>query len=117
MQRLGLELLVVPFHPQFLGLWAVAIPLVLVARLAVVAPWGAYFHVRDGERGPSLILTWGGLHGALSLALALSIPAGPQKPLLLSMTYAVVVFSVAVQGLTFGPLVAALGRRPRPASA
>ncbi len=114
---LGLELLVVPFHPQFLGLWVVAIPLVLVARLAVVAPWGAYFHVRDGERGPSLILTWGGLHGALSLALALSIPAGPQKPLLLSMTYAVVVFSVAVQGLTFGPLVAALGRRPRPASA
>jgi CPA1 family monovalent cation:H+ antiporter len=110
---LGLELLVVPFHPQFLGLWAVAIPLVLVARFAVVAPWGAYFHLRDGERGPSLILTWGGLHGALSLALALSIPAGPEKPLLLSMTYAVVVFSVAVQGLTFGPLVAALGRRGR----
>jgi CPA1 family monovalent cation:H+ antiporter len=102
---------VVPFHPQFLGLWAAAIPLVLVVRYAVVAPWGAYFHFRREERGPGLILTWGGLHGALSLALALSIPAGPAKPLLLSATYAVVVFSVAVQGLTFGPLVAALNRR------
>ena len=109
---LGLELLIVPFHPQFLGLWAVAIPLVLVVRYAVVAPWGAYFYVRKEERGPSLILTWGGLHGALSLALALSIPGGAQRPLLLSATYAVVVFSVAVQGLTFGPLVAALNRRP-----
>ena len=113
---LGLELLVVPFNPRFLGLWAVAIPLVLAARLAVVTPWGAYFHIHGGERGPSLILTWGGLHGALSLALALSIPEGPERPLLLSMTYAVVVFSVAVQGLTFGPLVAAVNRR-RPADA
>ena len=109
---LGLELLIVPFHPQFLGLWAAVIPLVLTVRFAVVAPWGAYFHFSRQERGPSLILTWGGLHGALSLALALSIPAGPFKPLLLSLTYAVVVFSVAVQGLTFGPLVAVMNRRP-----
>ena len=107
---LGLELLVVPLQTHFLGLWAAAIPLVLVVRFAVVAPWGAYFHLRGEERGPSLILTWGGLHGALSLALALSVPPSPYKPLLLSVTYAVVVFSVAVQGLTFGPLVARLTR-------
>ena len=107
---LGLELLVVPLQTHFLGLWAVAIPLVLAVRFAVVAPWGAYFHLKGEERGPSLILTWGGLHGALSLALALSIPASPYKPLLLSVTYAVVVFSVAVQGLTFGPLAARLAR-------
>ncbi len=107
---LGLELLIVPFHPQFLALWAAAIPLVLVVRFAVVAPWGAYLHFSRQERAPSLILTWGGLHGALSLALALSIPPGPERALLLSATYAVVVFSVAVQGLTFGPLVAAVNR-------
>ena len=107
---LGLEMLVVPLQPHFLGLWAAAIPLVLAVRFAVVAPWGAYFHLKGEERGPSLILTWGGLHGALSLALALSIPASTYKPLLLSVTYAVVVFSVAVQGLTFGPLVSRLTR-------
>ena len=111
---LGLELLAAPFHMQFIGLWAAVIPLVLLARFAVVAPWGAYFHFRRGERGPSLILTWGGLHGALSLALALSMPASAYKSLLVSVTYAVVVFSVGVQGLTFGRLVAALNRPPKP---
>lgn len=108
---LGLELLVVPLELRSAGLWLAAIPLVLLARLATVLPWGAYFHLRQAERGPSLILAWGGLHGALSLALALSIPHGPFKSLILSITYAVVVFSVAVQGLTFRPLVLALSRR------
>jgi CPA1 family monovalent cation:H+ antiporter len=108
---LGLELLVVPWHLPSAGLWLIAIPLVLLARLATVYPWGAYFHFRRTERGASLILAWGGLHGALSLALALGIPNGPHKPLILSITYAVVVFSVGVQGLTFGPLVEALQRQ------
>ena len=109
---LGMELLAVPLELGDIGLWAAAIPLVLAARLATVLPWGAYFHFREAERGPSLVLTWGGLHGALSLALALSMPASPYKPLILSLTYAVVVFSIAVQGMTFGRLVEALGRRP-----
>ncbi len=77
-------------------------------------PWGARFS--RAERGPSLILAWGGLHGALSLALALAIPPGPYRPLILAMTYAVVVFSVAVQGLTFGPLVEAIARGRKPAA-
>jgi CPA1 family monovalent cation:H+ antiporter len=107
---LGLQLLSVPVAPQAAGLWVAAIPLVLVARLAVVLPWGAYFHFRHAERGPSLVLTWGGLHGALSLALALSLPPSPARNLVLSVTYAVVVFSVVVQGLTFPGLVRRLGR-------
>lgn len=114
---LGLQLLVVPFDLKSAGLWLAAIPLVLLVRFATVLPWGAHFSLRQAERGPSLILAWGGLHGALSLALALSIPAGPYKPLILSLTYAVVIFSVAVQGLTFGPLVEAIarGRKATPA--
>lgn len=108
---LGLELLVVPLEARAAGLWLAAIPLVLLARLATILPWGAYFHFRRAERGPSLILVWGGLHGALSLALALSVPPGPYKSLILQVTYAVVVFSVGVQGMTFKPLVAALDRR------
>ena len=110
---LGLELLVVPVDLRSASLGLIAIPLVLAVRLATVFPWGAYFHLRLAERGPSLILAWGGLRGALCLALALSTPASPYKGLILTVTYAVVVFSVAVQGLTFGPLVASLNRPPR----
>ncbi len=112
---LGLELLVVPVDLKSAGLCLIAIPLVLAVRLATVFPWGAYFHFRFAERGPSLILAWGGLRGALCLALALDSAASPYKPLILSVTYAVVLFSVAVQGLTFGPLVGALNRPPRKA--
>ena len=108
---LGLELLVLPVDLKSIGLCMTAIPLVLAVRLATVMPWGAYFHLRQAERGASLILAWGGLRGALSLALALDIPANPYKPLILTVTYAVVVFAVAVQGLSFEPLVSRLNRR------
>ena len=108
---LGLELLVVPIDLRSAGLCLIAIPLVLAVRFATVLPWGAYFDIRQDERGSSVILAWGGLRGALSLALALDIPANPHKGLILTATYAVVVFSVAVQGLSFGPLVARIGRR------
>jgi CPA1 family monovalent cation:H+ antiporter len=109
---LGLELVVLPLEGRSAGLWLIAVPLVLAVRLAIVLPWGAYFHFREEERGPSLILAWGGLHGALSLALAMSIPPSPYKPLLLSLTYAVVIFSIGVQGLSFNGLVKGLERLP-----
>ena len=51
------------------------------------------------------ILTWGGLRGGISVALALSLPAGEQRQLILPITYCVVVFSILVQGLTIGKLV------------
>jgi CPA1 family monovalent cation:H+ antiporter len=99
---LGLEILVIPFDPRLVGLWAAALALVLAARFAVVLPWGAYFQLRQKQRHAGLVLAWGGLHGALSLAMALSVPKGPAQPLILSTTFAVVIFSVVVQGLTFG---------------
>ena len=108
---LGVEMIVVPFARHEAGLLAAAIPIVLLARFAVVLPWGQWFRLRESERGPTLILGWGGLHGALSLALALSLPAGPERALLLSVTYAVVAFSIMVQGLTFTPLVKWIARR------
>jgi CPA1 family monovalent cation:H+ antiporter len=98
---LGIEVLVIPFDVRLGGVWAAAIVLVLAARFTVVFPWGTYFQSREGERHAGLVLGWGGLHGALSLALALSIPHGPAQSLILSTTFAVVVFSVVVQGLTF----------------
>lgn len=108
---LGVEMITVPFRTHQLGLLLLAIPLVLAARFAVVAPWGALYRFREAERGPTLILGWGGLHGALSLALALTLPAGPERTLILSITYAVVAFSIVVQGLTFTPLVKWIARR------
>lgn len=99
---LGLEVLVIPFDVRLLGLWAAALVLVLATRLAVVMPWGAYFQIRQRQRHAGLVLAWGGLHGALSLAMALSVPRGPAQDIILSTTFAVVIFSVVVQGLTFG---------------
>jgi CPA1 family monovalent cation:H+ antiporter len=109
---LGLQLLVVQFQPRDIGLWIAAIALVLTARLLVVAPWGGFFARRRGERGATPLLAWGGLHGALSLALALTLPEGPARGLILSVTYAVVVFSVVAQGLTFPWLVTRVADRP-----
>jgi len=109
---LGLQLLVVQFQARHVGLWLVAIVLVLAARLLVVAPWGGFFAHRRGERGATRLLVWGGLHGALSLALALTLPEGPARGLILSVTYAVVVFSLVAQGLTFPRLVKRIADRP-----
>lgn len=109
---LGLELLVIPLEFRWAGLWLAAIGLVLAARFLVVLPWGAYFRRREHERGAGLLLGWGGLHGALSLALALGLPDGPARGLILSTTFAVVLMSVVVQGLTFGPLAARMARDP-----
>lgn len=111
---LGLLLLIVPMTLPMAGLAAAAVVLVLAARLAVVLPWGAYFHVRHNEAGASRILVWGGLHGALSVALALSLPPGPARPVILAITYAVCAFSVAAQGITFAPLTRRLGRSRAP---
>jgi CPA1 family monovalent cation:H+ antiporter len=52
--------------------------------------------------GLTKLLTWGGLRGGLSLALVVSLPDSPWKPLMLNMTFSVVVFSIVVQGLTIG---------------
>ena len=107
---LGLQVFVLPFRWSEVGLCLTAIALAGVARLVVILPWGAYFRFRHEERGASLVLTWGGLRGAVSLALALSLPTGAYRDTLLDMTFFVVVFSVVVQGLTFSRLAGWLGR-------
>jgi CPA1 family monovalent cation:H+ antiporter len=85
--------------------------LAIAARFLVVAPWGVFFRIRNEERGASLVLTWGGLRGAVSFALALSLPQSPYRDTVLSITFFVVVFSIVVQGLTFAPLTERLRRR------
>ncbi|MGH8324989.1 MAG: cation:proton antiporter, partial [Steroidobacteraceae bacterium] len=101
---LGVEMIAVPFQAHQISRLLAAIPLVVLSRFAVVLPWGSFYRFRRNEKSPTLILGWGGLHGALSLALALRLPAGQERALVLSITYAVVAFSIAVQGLSFTPL-------------
>jgi CPA1 family monovalent cation:H+ antiporter len=113
---LGLQVFVVPFDPREIGVWAAAIVLVMTARLVVVLPWGAYFRFQHQERGASILLAWGGLRGAISLALALSLPDGAPRNLVLAATFAVVIFSVVVQGLSFSHLARGL-KRTNPAGA
>ncbi len=104
---IGMEVLILPlgWSPVLAGL--VAVPLVLVARFLAVG--GAVSLLRS--RRPFTphtvkILTWGGLRGGISVALALSVPADlPARDLIVTMTYVVVVFSIVVQGLTVGRLV------------
>ena len=103
---IGLEVLVVARDLIHLPVALAAIPVALFARFVAVAIPINLLAVRDKfERGSIAILTWGGLRGGISVALALSLPAVPEKPVILAATYAVVVFSIVVQGLTMKRLV------------
>ena len=83
-----------------------AIPIVLFSRLISVSiPITILGFKRDFSKGAITLLTWGGMKGAISVALALSIPDIPEREPILAMTYGVVIFSIIFQGLTFRPLL------------
>jgi CPA1 family monovalent cation:H+ antiporter len=110
---IGLEVLVVGISVELAMIAAVAIPIVLAARLTSVAvPISLLSLGQTYSRGAIAILTWGGLRGGISVALALSLPATAYKPAILTATYAVVVFSIIVQGLTMKAVVKGVGGPP-----
>lgn len=99
---IGLEILVVTLSGQFITLGIMAIGAVLIARLISVGlPITLMRFNQEFERGTIRLLTWGGLRGGLSIAMALSLPAGDEKNIILTLTYIVVLFSIFVQGLSF----------------
>ncbi len=103
---IGLEVLVLRFEPAFGWLMVVAVPLALVARLAAVSgPVLLMGRFRSFLRGTIPILTWGGLRGGISVALALSIPEVAEKSAILAATYAVVIFTLIVQGLSLRAVI------------
>ena len=107
----GLEAIVVWHESRIMIVALATIPIVLLARLiSVGTPLLVLYRIHNLGRGTLPILWWGGLRGGISIALALSIPQGPYQELILASTYAVVFFSVLVQGSTIGRL--ARGYRP-----
>jgi CPA1 family monovalent cation:H+ antiporter len=103
---IGLELLVLGLVPQYAWAGLIAIPLVLLARLsAVFVPMKVIGTFKNFTQGAIPVLTWGGVRGGISVALALSLPDNDYKPLILTATYCVVVFSIIVQGLTVKTVV------------
>ena len=98
---IGIEVLVVRFTPERLLAGAIIIGIVLVARFVSVWIPVSIIGLRNRfPRGVVRILTWAGLRGGISVALALSLPPSPERGLILTSTYMVVLFSILVQGMT-----------------
>lgn len=110
---IGFEVFAIAFSGDMILTGIATIFIALLARLvAVVVPITLLRPFRTFSQGVTPIMTWGGLKGGISVALALSLPEGEWKPLILTCTYIVVIFSIIVQGLTVGRLANRLGRAP-----
>jgi len=103
---IGLEMLIIPFEAQWFLAGILLIAVVLLVRVISVGLPIRLIGLK-AQIAPHLvkILVWGGLRGGISVALALSLPEGEYRDLVLFLTYVVVVFSIVVQGLTIGPFI------------
>ena len=105
---IGMEVLLIAYSLPMLVAALLAVVVTLTARLLTVGlPVRALGHHFGLSGGSWRVLTWGGLRGGISVALALALPAGPQRDIVLALTYGVVVFSILAQGLTIGSVVRA----------
>ncbi len=103
---IGLEILILKMEPSFAFVAVATIPLALAARYISVSLPILLLSIRQTfDSGAIPVLTWGGLRGGISVALALSLPDIPEKSLILIATYAVVLFSIVIQGLTVKAVV------------
>lgn len=109
---IGLELVLIPFNSTFILIGLFATIMVLLVRYFVLAlpSYALGFHKTFAPYA-LLIMTWGGLRGGISVALALSLSPGPQKNLIVTITYVVVLFSLLIQGLTIEKLIKRLSNK------
>jgi CPA1 family monovalent cation:H+ antiporter len=103
---LGLEVLILTFTENYLLAAVLLIPIVIVSRfVSVGVPVTLLRFKREFSPHVVKLLTWGGLRGGISIALALSLPQGSERELILTLTYIIVIFSIVGQGLTIGKLI------------
>lgn len=103
---IGLELLIISAKEEYLIYGLLAIPIALIARfLSLAGPVSIFEKKLDFIPKTNLLMTWGGIRGGISIALALSLETQMERELFLTVTYVIVVFSIIGQGLTIGPLV------------
>ena len=104
---IGLEVLILRYHPGHFGAALLLVPVVLLARFASLGVPGLFVRLfrRGNERVALVLLTWGGLRGGISVALVLALPPGNERDLLMTTTYTVVAFSILVQGTTMPGLL------------
>jgi CPA1 family monovalent cation:H+ antiporter len=103
---IGLELLIVPFELSFLFVGLIAILIIILARLlSLIVPSYIFRFKYEFPKSTFILMTWGGLRGGISIALALSLTEGMQRNLIVSVTYIIVLFSIIVQGLSLERVV------------
>jgi CPA1 family monovalent cation:H+ antiporter len=105
---IGLAAHLIEFNGKYLVLGLVAILIVLLSRfISVTLPFSLLKHKDHTMMKTVTLLTWGGLRGGISLALALSLPeeTGGSNEIIFFITYIVVLFSIVFQGLSIGKLV------------
>ncbi len=103
---IGMEILVLTYNGKFIFAGFMIIPVLLFSRyLSLLLPIKLYAKKLDFVPKTNLIMTWGGLRGGISIALALSLTQVMERDLFLVITYIAVVFSIIVQGLTVGKLI------------
>lgn len=100
---IGLEVVVIAYSVNLFLAAFLAIAIALFARFIVVGLTTKTFNQQlELPKGAWKVLTWGGLRGGISVALVLQLPTGAERDVLLALTYAIVIFSILVQGLTIG---------------
>lgn len=103
---IGMEMLILVFDGKYILVGIITIPIVLLCRyISLFLPITIFKKKLNFVPGTNLIMTWGGLRGGISIALALGLSTEMHRDLFLVITYIVVVFSIIAQGLTVGKLV------------